>query len=98
MNPLYYESHVTIEPVIERHRIVSLNTLAEFWGFKVASLYKDSKSKNKSTLDSFCSSRSQDLEDLKNRMEHFVAALKYSNFEVWRHKIEAVLSDVKIQH
>jgi len=91
---LYYESHITVEPVFGL-RLDALKMLAERYEFRVADLLKQNN--EKSARDAFCSGRSNDVVDLINRMTNLVNDLTIAKFEVWRYKIEAILVDVRLK-
>ncbi len=97
MNVLYYESHITIEPVFDE----KLNRFSELclkYKFKAADLLlqkRKTDTPSRSSKDSFCTARGIDYEELKTRMENLATNLKKENYQVWRQKIEAVLYDVR---
>lgn len=97
MEPLYYESHVTIEPIKDEQRLNDLKALCSSYKFKVADLLmvKDEK-RTRSNIDTFCTSRGQDLDELVDRMKSLVNVLHLEKYEVWRYKIEIVVIDVKL--
>ena len=95
---LYYESHVTIEPVFDT-RLEQLKFLCELHGFRVADLLMQKRSEDtpeRSRFDTFCSSRSVDLPVLESRMFGLVSACLAAGFKVWRYKIEDVILDSKV--
>lgn len=94
MNVLYYESHVTIEPVASVDRAVKLEALCQACGFKVAKLLMQTG--EPSRKDTFCSSRSDDIVDISHRMLDLVDTLRDRDFKVFRYKIEAVITDVRL--
>jgi hypothetical protein len=95
---LYWESHVTIEPVFDDERLKRLEGLCKPFGFKVANLLfqkraEDTPERNKS--DTFTSARSPEREALLVRMVRLIGALQVEGFMVWRYKIEAAVIDSK---
>lgn len=96
--PLYYESHITIEPVFGE-RLQQFSDIVEQHGFKAAKLLmqKDREATpERSNKDTFCTGRGKRLINLDDRMMHCVTDLKDAGFAVWRYKIESVLVDVKL--
>lgn len=95
---LYYESHVTIEPAFDA-RFEQLKFICRNHGFKVADLLMQKRSEDKperSRFDTFCTSRSNDVYDLEQRMLDLIAACKAAAFKVWRYKIEIAIIDSKV--
>jgi hypothetical protein len=93
--PLYYESHVTIEPVFD-DRLEELRTIARGYKFYVADLLmrkRAADSERRSAKDSFATSRDHSRVALELRMRHFIDSLRGHGFQVWRAKIEAALYD-----
>jgi len=97
--PLYYESHITIEPVYGPE-LVKFEYLAKAQGYRVARLLlqKDRDSTpERSDKDSFCTGRDKDYDSLHYRMMSLVANLQETGFKVWRYKIESVIFDEKVK-
>lgn len=92
--PHYYESHVTIEPIDDTDRMALMSVLCGKYKFRIADLLM--KNREKSRLDTFCSSRGPDAAELTNRMTSLVQRLQAHGFEVWRYKIESVIVDSKV--
>ncbi len=90
---LYYECHVTTEPVVGE-RLIELEKLAALYTFRVANLVMLEKD-TPNQRDAFCSARSLSLFILENLMMHFVETLKRNDFTVFRYKLEATLFDTK---
>lgn len=96
---LYFESHVTIEPVLDAARLEQLKFICELHGFRVADLLMQKRAEDmpeRSRFDTFCSSRSVDMPALEQRMFALVSALRGAGFKVWRYKIEDVVLDSKV--
>lgn len=94
---LYFESHITIEPVFDE-RLEALKVIVENYGFKVADLlFKKRKEDTpiRSSYDTFCTSRDKDYNTILNNTMDCVSYLEYSEFKVWRYKIENTLVDVR---
>lgn len=92
MNAIYYECHVTVEPVFG-DRLAVLEQLARAHGFKVAKLLMD---KGPSTKDSFCTGHARDFGELQERMRLLSSSLLANGFSLWRRKIEAVVFDERL--
>jgi len=99
MNPIYYESHVTVEPCFG-DELKTFNQISGQFGFRVADLFlqKDrTVTPERSNKDSFCTGKDKNYEDLKLRMDCLVTKLEKYNIQVWRAKIEAILYDERFK-
>ena len=99
MNPIYFECHITIEPVFDE-RLEIYKKICEKYNFKVADLLMQKRktdSPERSIKDSFCTGRAKEYDSLFEKMNLLVEDLKNNNFKVWRMKIEAILFDQKIK-
>jgi hypothetical protein len=98
MTNLYYESHITIDPVYYED-LEEFKRLAAKYNFRVAELLmsKGGEKGVPSTQDSFCTSRSKDYTKITNDTIAMVAALQQVGFHVRRYKIEDTLVDSKIE-
>lgn len=95
---LYYEAHVTIEPVFS-NRLSELKTIAKDFGFRVAELVMKKTADETGTAardDTFCSSRSNNYDDIITRTFEFCDVIQKNDFKVFRYKIEDTLLDSKI--
>ena len=90
---LYYESHITIDPVYE-DGLRKFKDIAAIYNFRVAKLLME---KTPSTIDAFCTSRSKDYTQIVNDTICLVDALQGEGFHVRRYKIEDTLVDSKIE-
>lgn len=88
---LYYEAHVTIEPVEDPARKVLAAELAQAQKFRLATLLKQNQ--ELSRLDTFMTGHGMELEDLTLRLQKLVRALMFHGFDVWRYKIEDTIMD-----
>ena len=96
---LYFESHVTIEPVFDR-RLDTFKFICMNYGFRVAELLMKKRpddTPERSQFDTFCTGRSKFYDDLHLRMVNLVKALQENDFQVWRYKIENTLLDVRLK-
>lgn len=94
---LYYESHITIDPVYE-DGLAKFKDIAAIYNFRVAELLMVKKDQYlQSTKDSFCTSRSKDYTQIVNDTICLVEALQEEDFHVRRYKIEDTLVDSKIE-
>ncbi len=95
---LYYESHVTFEPIFDE-RLELLKQLCEANEFRVADLLMQKRAEDtpeRSKFDTFCSGRDNDPMKLTARMLSLVATAQGMGFKVWRYKIENVVLDSKV--
>ena len=93
--PIYYEAHVTIEPVFDSD-LDWLQELCKDHKFRVATLLMQKRKEDteeRSKYDSFCTSHGLDYDVLKSNMFFLIEALQKSDFKVWRYKIEIITLD-----
>lgn len=90
MATLYYEAHITIDPV-EDWRRNEVEGYAHNSGFKLAKLLMDKGVP--SQLDTFMTAHSKDLEDIKHRTQLLIRVLHGCGFKVRRYKIEDTVLD-----
>lgn len=96
-NPLYYESHITIEPGGEEDR-KEIEEIIRGYGFKLAELLmkkRDNDTPERSKFDTFCTGHGTHIDQLSARMYSCVKHLQEDGFKVWRYKIESVVIDSK---
>lgn len=92
---LYYEGHITIEPVFG-DRLRQAQELAKPFGFRVADLLmqKDRKeTPERSSKDTFMTGHDRWLENLGLRIKTLVQVLQDNDFQVWRYKAENTVYD-----
>lgn len=95
---LYFEAHVTVEPLFEE-RLEQFRELAQKHQFRVAELLMKKRPEDtpeRSQHDSFCTGRSKNYRDLSNRMQDLVVALQQAGIQVWRYKVEETVLDSAI--
>ena len=88
----YYESHITIDPILDPDQLYLLNTLSNAAGFRVSDLYI-LKDDSKHTKDTFMTGRSKNYDTLYDVGTELCKTLKHHNFKIRRFKIEAVVYD-----
>ena len=94
---LYFECHVTIEPVFDE-KLELARMISRDFGFKVADLLMKKRkgdAEERSQHDTFTTGRSKSYPDIHERMVGLIKALKSADFKVWRYKIEDTLLDSK---
>lgn len=92
---LYYEAHITIEPVFDNNRDFAAD-IANQYNFKLAHLLMKKRSadtEERSDKDTFMTGHSKNLTDISERTKALVTHLKAEGFKVWRYKIEDTLVD-----
>ncbi len=95
---LYFESHITIEPVFDDKR-EKVQKLANEHGFRLAELLLKKRSEDteeRSNKDTFMTSNSKYFADINSRTKDLVWHLQKEGFKVWRYKIEDTVLDSKI--
>lgn len=99
LSDLYYECHVTIDPVFGEER-KALAEIIKPYKFKLAKLvmkkgkgeeYKDS------TLDTFFTAHGKYYSDLQQRMVDCVRLVQSEGYNVRRYKIENTIIDSKFE-
>ena len=96
---LYYEAHITIEPVFDE-RLDEFKICCEKFNFRAADLMMKKRQQDKperSSYDTFSTGRSQNYLDLYTRTANLCELLERNGFDVWRYKIEATLIDVRMK-
>ncbi len=92
-----YEAHVTIEPVFGE-RFDEFERCCKPYKFKPAELLLQKArlaTPERSNKDSFCTGHGKDYDEILQRTNDLVGTLKAAGFEVWRHKIEGIVLDVR---
>lgn len=92
---LYYEAHVTIEPVFDGD-LEKVSRIAAHHGFRVADLLMQKRKDDtpeRSAKDTFCTGHSRDLDDITGRTRLLVIDLMGNGWKVWRYKIEDTVLD-----
>lgn len=95
---LYFEAHVTIEPVFDDRRDQA-RILAECWRFRLAELLMQKRTvdtEERSAKDTFMTGHGKNLSDLRRRMAMLVGELRAAGFKVWRYKIEDTVVDSRV--
>lgn len=96
---LYYEAHVTVEPVFGE-RLDQFKAICSHFNFKAANLLMQKRKDDtpeRSKHDTFATGHSQTWTDIVCRVTGIVVALRSSGFKVWRYKIEDTLLDSRSQ-
>lgn len=88
---LYYEAHITIDPVAEGCREFVQERLLGPWGFRLAKLLMDKGVP--STLDTFCTAHGTDYVNVQLRVVGAVRALQREGYTVRRYKVEDTMMD-----
>ena len=94
---LYFESHVTIEPVTGE-RLDEFKNIARNWAFRVADLImiKPGVGETPSSRDSFATCRHKNYAAIEDMTAGLIHDLQAAGFDVWRYKIEDTVMDSKI--
>lgn len=96
---LYYEAHITIEPVFDA-RLETARELASKFGFRVADLLMKKREKDsaeRSANDTFMTGHGKYYDDLRRAMAALIHELQTNRFKVWRYKIEDTVVDSRIE-
>jgi hypothetical protein len=88
---MYFEVHVTIEPV-EEERYDLFKSLSKEWGFWCS----EWALKKENGYNFFATSRSKSYDDAFNRMDSLIKNLLNNKIKVLRYKIEDTVLDSKI--
>jgi len=91
---LYFEAHVTIDPVPQEGRS-ELERLAKEYNFKLAKLLMD---KNvPSQLDTFLTGHSKSFIQICSDMQNLIKRLTNLGYKIRRYKIEDIVLDSRIE-
>ena len=94
---LYYEAHITIDPVPEEHRYL-VEALGVPHKFKLAKLLMEKQGVlSPSTLDTFMTAHGTSLDDMIERVKGMVLSLQKNFYKVKRYKIEDTVSDSRTE-
>lgn len=96
---LYYEAHITIEPVFDTQLKV-VEAICHKHKFRLADLFMQKRKNDtpeRSKFDTFATTRSKNYADIRGRTEKCVRQLQEYGFNVWRYKIEDTLLDVRLK-
>ena len=94
---LYFEAHVTIEPVFGRGLNLA-KAISEKYNFKVAELLmkkRENDTPQRSRCDTFMTGHAKHLDELKGRMVGLIAELRLHGFKVRRAKVENTVMDTR---
>ena len=92
-----FEAHITIEPVFG-DRFDKFEKCCLPYKFRPAELLLQKQrdiTPERSNKDSFCTGHSKYYADILDRTQRLVADLKLEGFQVWRHKIEGIVLDIR---
>lgn len=92
---LYYEAHITIDPVFDERREQARKT-AEAYGFRLAKLImrkKEADAEQPSRDDTFMTGHGVEFADIERRTIGCVKAVQRHGFTVRRYKIEDTVLD-----
>lgn len=90
---------MTIEPVYGE-RFALFEECCKTYNFRAAELLMQKLRADtpiRSSKDSFCTGHDRDYSRIHSRTLALVADLKDAGFEVWRYKIEGIVTDVKFE-
>lgn len=90
----YFESHITIDPVLDQEKLQELKDLVKPLGFRVAKLFMQKG--DPSNLDSFMTAHAKDYYSIMRSTYSAVNKLEDRGYGVRRYKIENILLDVKV--
>lgn len=91
---LYYECHITVEPLYEATRQAEFAETCADFGFRPAKLLmQKGNTLETSHRDAFATTRGSDYDDVRSRMERCIIAIRSKGISVWRYKIEDTLLD-----
>lgn len=92
---LYYEGHITIEPIFGQ-RLYEAQAIAKPFGFRVADLLMQKNRQDtpeRSSKDTFMTGHDKWLENMGLRITNLVQSLLDADFQVWRYKVEDTMYD-----
>jgi len=92
---LYYEAHITIDPVFDERRAFA-GDLAAQNNFRLAKLImrkREADDEQPAQDDTFMTGHGTDLDDIRDRTRAVVKRLQVFGFKVRRYKIEDTILD-----
>lgn len=95
MISLYYEAHVTVEPLFGED-FSKFEAICRKHHFRAAGLFMQKRAEDtpeRSKNDSFCTGRHRDMAQLENEMKELIAELRANKIKVWRYKMENTIYD-----
>lgn len=95
-----YETHITIEPVLDPVRLTDLKMLAAQHNFKVADLLLQRRHEDtpeRSKYDTFMTGHASTMDGAQHMVRAMVMLLRTTGYTVWRYKIERIELDSR-QH
>lgn len=95
---LYYECHITIEPVFDNDLEVAA-AIASKHHFRVADLLMQKRHSDlptRSKYDTFMTGRHKNYQILRDKMLSTIRDLQDAGFKIWRYKIEDTICDSKL--
>jgi hypothetical protein len=95
MDTIYYEAHVTFEPIFDEDTLEIAKNLAASAGYKVADLYM--LNHEASRKDTFMTKHSKDYDALATSIILVVDLFKDISVECLRYKIESVVLDSRYE-
>lgn len=96
---LYYEAHITIEPVFDE-TLKTVSNICRKHSFHIADLLMQKRKEDKperSKYDTFATTRGVYYDDIVSRTQSCVNELLDNGFSVWRYKIEDTMLDIKLK-
>ncbi len=96
---LYYECHITIEPVFGL-RLAEADNIAKKYQFRLANLLMQKREEDtaeRSKYDTFMTSTNMKFGELESNMIALIYELQEEGFKVWRYKIEDTICDSKFK-
>lgn len=98
ISDLYYEAHITIEPLLTDELRTFAQDVVKPFKFKLADLLmikRDKATEQRSDKDTFMTGHSKSRLDIETRTRDAVVWLQQHGIKVWRYKIEDTLLDSK---
>ena len=95
MKVIYYETHISLKPVMDMNKRDILEENSSRFGFKLAKLAMLKGDLISEQWDTFLSAKNDELNELHGSTLAFLVWLQTFNFYIERVKFEAVLLDTK---
>lgn len=94
-----YETHITIEPVLDETKLAAIREAVRPLGFRVADLLMAKRAEDtpeRSRFDTFLTGHTTDYMHACRNCREVVSVVQGMGYKVWRYKIEEIILDSRV--